>query len=602
MLKKEDIIARVRVIFTLERVMCRLLAAWTVFAAWALLALQNFTSLAFGQETGLLSIALYTLLFFAIYSIPAFLLPRFHTDSWALLLGASLCAWLWLTSAPHSVQRVLFALAVAAAYCLILLYCLRANANLLAKWQPGGRTVTIVAILLGLTSCTLMALHGCLRYLTFSSPNFDFGIFCNMFYNMAESGKPLVTCERDMLLSHFAVHVSPVYYLLLPFYWIFRSPLVLQIGQAVVIAAGIIPVVLLARHFKLSGKATILFALLYAFYPTLSRGTFYDLHENCFLVLFLLLTFLFYEKKKWIPTYLCALLTLSVKEDAAVYLAIFALFLLLSERQFLHGSVILALSVGYFLLCAHLLELGGQGMMSGRYENLILNEEDGLLGAIRTVLVNPGYFLSQLSTTPEWTWDKIAYLIQMLLPLGLLPLCAKRASHWLLLAPLLFNLATNYVYQYDVGFQYHFGITAFLFYAALKGYHTPEEKTRKTLLTVAVTVCTCLYLVSVPTSLSRYAGLYAENGTQYAQMEQFLDTAIPEDASVAASAFLLPHIADRDVIYEIYYHKTEGDVDYAVIDARYEGYESDVLRYAAQGYTVSAELEGMIVVMKAPAR
>ncbi len=602
MLKKEDIFARVRVSFTLERTVSRMLAAWVAFAAWALLALQDFDSLAFGQETGFLSIALYTLLFFVILSIPAFFFTRFHTDSWALLAGASLCAWLWLTSAPHSIQRVPFALAVAAAYCLILFYCLRANGELLRKWNPGGRTVTVVAIALGLISCTVMALHGCLRYLTFSSPNFDFGIFCNMFYNMAESGAPMATCERDMLLSHFAVHVSPVYYLLLPFYWIFRSPLVLQIGQAVAIAAGIVPIVLLARHFKLSGKATIAFSLLYAFYPTLTRGTFYDLHENCFLTLFLLLTFLFYEKRRWIPTYLCALLTLSVKEDAAVYLLIFSLFLLLSERQFLHGSLLAALSVGYFLLCVHLLEAGGQGMMSGRYENLIYSAEDGLLGAIRTVLVNPGYFLSQVFATPEWTWDKVAYLLQMLLPLGLLPLCAKRASRFLLVAPLLFNLATNYVYQYDVGFQYHFGISAFLFYAALKNYHTPEEKTRKSLLTVAITVCTCLYLVSVPTSLAHYQRLYGERATQYAQMEEFLDRAIPEDASVAASTFLLPHIAERDVIYEIYYHRAEGDVDYAVIDARYQGYESDVSRYAANGYTVCAELEGLIVVMQAPAR
>ena len=62
------------------------------------------------------------------------------------------------------------------------------------------------------------------RVYSFSSPTFDFGIFSQMFYNMKETGLPMTTVERDGMLSHFAVHVSPIYYLMLPFYWLFPSP------------------------------------------------------------------------------------------------------------------------------------------------------------------------------------------------------------------------------------------------------------------------------------------------------------------------------------------------------------------------------------------
>ena len=442
------------------------------------------------------------------------------------------------------------------------------------------------------------ALYGCLRYATSSAPNFDFGLFCNMFHNMAESGLPMVTSERDMLLSHFAVHISPAYYLLLPFYWIFRSPMVLQIGQAVVLALGVIPVVLLARHLRLSGKATILLALLYAFYPALSRGTFYDLHENCFLPLFLLLTFLFYEKRRYLPMYLCAVLTLSVKEDAAVYILLFALFLLLSERNWRHGLVLSAVAIGYFILCGYLLEAQGQGMMTGRYDNMIYESEDGLLGAIKTALVNPGYLLTQTLATRDWDLEKISYLLQMLLPLGALPLLAKRASRWLLVAPILVNLVTDYVYQYDVGFQYHFGITAFLFYAAIKNLPETETTVRRGGLTVAVAACACIYLATVCPSVSSQIKHYNQNAVQYEQMEAFLET-VP-DGSVAASTFLLPHLANREVIYEVYYHDNAPDVDLVVLDARSADHQKFLRAYLAQGYTHHSELEGVIVVLQAP--
>ncbi|MBQ9759943.1 MAG: DUF2079 domain-containing protein [Clostridia bacterium] len=599
MLSKNEVFARLRGSFTFERTACRVFAAWVCFALTVLCMLTGFDKIEFAQATGVWSVVGFFALYFALMTVLSFLLPRFHTDSWVLFLAASGCVCIWLMSETGSLQRLSFALAVTVAYALILVYCLRANAALLDKWRVGGKTVTVVAIVAGLATCTVMALYGCLRYKTFSAPNFDFGLFCNMFHNMAESGLPMATSERDMLLSHFAVHISPVYYLLLPFYWIFRSPMVLQIGQAVVLALGVVPIVLLARHFKLSGKTTVLLTLLYAFYPAVTSGTFYDLHENCFLTLFLLCTFLFYEKRKYIPMYLFALLTLSVKEDAAVYILVFALFLLISERNWKHGCVLAALSVGYFVLCGYLLEAGGQGMMTGRFDNLIYNEEDGLLGAVKTVLLNPGYFLSQVFTTSDWSYDKLVYLLQLLLPLGVLPFCTKRASRWLLLTPVLINLATNYVYQYDVGFQYHFGITAFLFYAAIKNLPALEAPTRKTLLAIGAAACACLYLASVSPRVSNQIEIWSKNHARYEKMEEFLDT-LPADASVAASTFLLPHIADRDVIYEVYYHGGKADVDLVVLDARYTDHEKFKAQYLAEGYTLHSELEGSILVLQKP--
>lgn len=584
--------------FAWERVICRLIAAWCAFASTVLLSGVGFAELSYAQSTPLWQVALWTLVFFAVFSAPALLLAKLHTDSWFLLLTSSLCIFRWLLEFEGGNDEFLFVLAVIAVYALFVVYTLRVNEEAIHHLQFGSRSVAALAFFIGLASCAIIATVTCLRYKTFSSPNFDFGLFCNMFHNMKETGLPMVTSERDRLLSHFAVHVSPIYYLLLPFYYLFPTPMTLQIGQAVALALGVIPVVLLAKHHKLSERSTLLVTALYAFFPALTCGTFYDIHENCFLPLFLLLTFWFYEKKKYIPMYLSAVGVLAVKEDAAIYLLMFALFVLLSERNWIHGGALTAMSVGYFLLCGYYLEKHGLGMMVNRFDNLIYNKDDGLLGAIKTALVNPGYLLTQLFTTSKNGWEKLVYALQMLLPLGLLPFCSKKPSRWLLVAPLLINLLTYYQYQYDIGFQYHFGITAFLIYATIKNLPELSAPTRRNLLGIAAAACCCIYVFTVVPKLDNYMDRWESGKTTYTQMDEFLDTAIPADASVSASTFLLSHIADRDVIYETKYHGDKPDVDYVVLDMRYKSYLDTMQAYLDQGYTVSDQLDEKIVVLK----
>ena len=83
-------------------------------------------------------------------------------------------------------------------------------------------------------------------------------------------------------------------------------------------------------------------------------------------------------------------------------------------------------------------------------------------------------------------------------------------------------------------------------------------------------------------------------------MEAFLEENIPEDASVAASTYLVPHLADRDEIFEVHYHQNKPDIEYVVLDARYASHEKFYAQYLAQGYTVVAELEKRIIVLKQP--
>lgn len=584
---------------TPERLFCRVLAAWCCITAYRLVKDPAFASLAYGQDLDRERFFVAWFLLFMLFSGIAQLLRRalLQSDSVFLLGGATVCVGVWLGNAPTGENQsdVLFLLAVTLVYCLFVLYTLNANRALPDRIRiPRGLAVVIAVAAAGV-SCAVIAGITCLRYKTFSSPNYDFGLFVNMFCNMKRTGLPFCTSERDGLLSHFAVHISPVWYLLYPAWCLFPTPETLQVGQAVVLMLGIVPVLLLCRRFRFSGKLTLGVSLLYAFYPLLSTGCFYDIHENCFLTLFLLLTFYFFEARHPIPMFLSALLVLSVKEDAAIYLLFFALYMILGRRRTKEGIGLAILAGGYFALSAYLLKTYGLGMMVSRFDNLIYDKEDGLLGAVKTALVNPGYLLTQLFTTSKSSWEKITYFCQLFLPLGMLPFCTKKASRWLLVAPVLVNLLTYYQYQYHSGFQYHFGIAAFLFYALILNLNDLGSGWRRSLVSVACACTLCFYLFSVTPKLGSYRTRW-ENGKQtYAEMEEILDT-IPADASVNCSTFLLAHIADREEIYELAYHGNKPDVDYVVIDARYSGWETYRAAYLAHGYTEVRS--GLIVVMK----
>lgn len=592
--------ARLASAFHRERLICRIIASWSSFAAVIAFGKGSFADLAFAQDTSFGYMLAIMGLFFVLYTACALLLPdHLWSDSWFLLLSATVCVCRWLHSYNGNKVAFLIQGAVILAYCLFLFYFLKRNADLLSAWKPGKGTVAVFVILSGIFTCTMIAVTTCLRYLTFTSPNFDFGLFCNMFHYMKETGLPFVTCERDQFLSHFAVHISPIYYLLLPFYWLFPSPMTLQIGQAVIVASGVIPVWLLARHFKLSGKIQMVLALLYALNPAITNGCFYDIHENCFLLPLLLWMFYFFEREKYLPMYLFAFGVLMVKEDAAMYIIIFALYVLLSRKKYFHGVILAVGALVYFGLATWLLETYGTGVMTNRFDNLIFNKEDGLLGAVKTALFNPGYLLTQLFTTGSNSgWDKFVYFMQMLLPVGMLPFCTGKPSRWLLITPILMNLLTNYVYQYNINFQYNFGICAFLFYAMLVNLPDLQKPARSTLLTIAAVVCCCLYITIIVPRVTGYVQKYEAGKDTYQRMEEILDT-IPEDASLNITSELLAHVADRKEIYATNFHGNKPDVDYVVLDKRYEDrWSSYYTAYLNHGYTIHQNHDNLILILK----
>ena len=78
---------------------------------------------------------------------------------------------------------------------------------------------------------------------------------------------------------------------------------------------------------------------------------------------------------------------------------------------------------------------------------------------------------------------------------------------------------------------------------------------------------------------------------------------LPSDASVNASTFLLPHIADRSEIYEVTYHKENGryktDAEFVVLDMRYkEESQAQAEYFLANGYEEYHNDGGYVLILK----
>ncbi|MBR4292600.1 MAG: DUF2079 domain-containing protein [Clostridia bacterium] len=454
--------------------------------------------------------------------------------------------------------------------------------------------VYIVVGAAGLFCFGYIALQTAMRYITYSAPNFDFGIFAQMFHNMATTLLPDTTCERDMMLSHFAVHTSPIFYLILPFYWLFPSPLTLQIAQGAIVASGIIPLVLISRQLKLPTPVTGALSVAYAFYPAVYGGCFYDIHENCFLLPLILWLFYFAEKEKYIPAFAFAFLTLTVKEDAFIYVLFAGLYLILSRKKYKFGIIISVVSVAYFALVAFLMTKFGQGIMAGRFSNYI-TDDGGLVSVVVNLLRNPALLFSE-----SFVSEKLLFAIQMLLPIGFLPFLTRDVSRLTLLFPfLLINIMPDYVYQHSIYFQYVFGSTAFLFYAAALNLADMKGSYRRTVAAYSLVAC-ILGFTSMISDRGHYVAKYEATREQISIMDEAIEC-VPDGVSVKASSFFLPHLANRRYLYD--FGRTKHDTEYIAIDLRYEDgkhEEAQIEVYEEKGYEIVYYSKGLALIVRNP--
>lgn len=430
----------------------------------------------------------------------------------------------------------------------------------------------LIVLICALAFAAYVGGWGLCRALSFCGSTFDIGIFSQMFHSMKTTGLPMTTLERGYLLSHFAVHVSPIYYLLLPLYCLFPGAPTLNFLQGVILALSVIPLWKLCRSYGLSGPQGILICLALLLAPSFSGSTSYDFHENAFLAPLILWLFYAIRKQNGIMTAAFAVLTLMVKEDSAVYVAVIALWLMIDSALqpkahkkwgVVAGSAMLILSIAWFLGAVTYLSVHGDGVMAYRYSNLMFDGSGSLLTVVKAVLLSPMKVLYECVEQ-----EKLKYILLTMGTLLFLPVFTRRFQRYILLIPyLLINLISDYSYQHSIFFQYSFGSIAFLLYLTLVNLADMKGSWKRIPVLLATIVISSFYLQrDVLPEAEMYIDRYAKNPAYYTEKYAAL-SCIPPDASVAATTFLTVPLSQREQIYDITYAElpTILAADYVVI-------------------------------------
>ncbi|MGI6157648.1 MAG: DUF2079 domain-containing protein [Saccharofermentanales bacterium] len=446
-------------------------------------------------------------------------------------------------------------------------------------------------------------------------PTYDMGIFTQMFHNMLDTGEPVTTLERDRLLSHFAVHVSPIYYLMLPFFAISPRAETLQVLQGVIVASAAIPLTLIAKRLlpECPHVRAVVVAL-FLLHPGVVTGGLYDLHENCFLAPLILWLVYFVIRRQTVGVVILTLLLLMVKEDAALYAIAVGLFAWWGttqaqtraerRRDVMHGAIVVGLSVIYFIVAVTALEQTGTGAMFSRYNNMMLHEDWGMLGVAVTAIQNPAYTLAVMARPL-----KLGYVSVMLLAFGGGPLFQKHAGNFALMIPLaVMNLVSDYPYQHTFGFQYHYGTTALMAVMLLialreQPWLVPSNATDErpqsassghrgsavgaVMLSIGVAVG-AVQSVAVLRDKKAPIAHYRKYSVEIAEMREAM-AQIPTFDTVGATTYLTTPLASHFNLYDLKYHDQpleDGHLTWLVIDGRWgdKKYRELYDRATAAGY------------------
>ena len=485
--------------------------------------------------------------------------------------------------------------------------------------QKASRYLYGLVGFLGLAYVAYLCIVSAYNVTTLSVSTFDIGIFTQMFESMKRDFSQVTTLERDKFMSHFGVHISPIYYLLLPFYYLFPYGETLEVLQVLVVFSGVIPLYLILKKMDFPSFTKPLILLWFFVTPALTTAGSYHLHENCFLVpLLLWLIYANMRQWKW-QLGLIVLLTLMIKEDAFIYVVSIGLYFLLQKRFTLskRSKWIIVFSqllfpILYFVACLFILNQYGEGAMVSRFDNFLLEGQEGLSKVLENIFLNPTYTFASF-----FTQAKLKYIFILFLTQAFLPILQREWANYLLFIPLVvINLLSDWIYQVDFGFQYSYGsntLTLFLSILALEAlWQRFSHKGNLVLASKRI-----LSLISLATILS--AGILSAhiNGWHHNALSYFRDrqrfddiqytlSTIPRDKTVLAFHTYTVSLRSVPELYDIFYHNEkefDEKIDIVVVPRSIlentESTEHEVLSlYLEQGYQEGAQSTEQVLILE----
>ena len=288
-----------------------------------------------------------------------------------------------------------------------------------------------------------------LRHRAFNTGRYDLGNMVQTVWNTAHGHFLQMTSGDGRQISRLAAHFDPILAAFAPLWWIWPSPEMLLVVQAVVVALGALPVFWLASKHLRSDRAALGFALVYLLYPATQWLTLNEFHPVALATPFLLFAFWYLDEDRLVPFAIFAVLGMTTKEEIGFVVAGMGIWYAIRRRTrpgaivAVAGVLVSALAIA--VVIPHY-NAGADSAFYGRYDAI-----GGSAGGIaKTAVTHPWRILEQ-----AFQGNDLHYLLHLLLPLGFLFLLSP-----VVLVAALPELALNVLSATSTQTSIHFHYTA----------------------------------------------------------------------------------------------------------------------------------------------
>jgi uncharacterized membrane protein len=302
------------------------------------------------------------------------------------------------------------------------------------------------------------------RYRAFSAGRFDLGNMVQALWSTSEGRFLDTTDVSGVQFNRLGAHVDPILVLFTPLWWVWSSPQMLLVAQAMIVASGALPAFWLGRRWLRDDRLAVAGAAVYLLLPGLQAATLFDFHPVTLAAPLLMYCVWAAEEARWVVLGVCATLAVLTQEQVGVVVAGLAVWLAFRHPERRRAALILGAGALAWVAVALLVimpafAIDGANPHISRYSSLGEEPSDILV----TLLTRP-WEVGEVLVTPA----RGAYVAGLLLPLLLLPLAAPLLA-LAALPQLLINLLASSGPVQTVEYHYAVLLVPFLVAAALLG-------------------------------------------------------------------------------------------------------------------------------------
>jgi uncharacterized membrane protein len=417
-----------------------------------------------------------------------------------------------------------------------------------------------------------------LRYCAFKAYAWDLGIFTQSLWTALYANRFFYyTCELfvNPSGSFFAVHFSPILFLVLPFYWLHSTPETLLVLQSFVIALAAFPIYKLAREYAGGRIVGLAFAVAYLMYPGTQWVNWYDFHVQAFLPFLFSYTIYYVVKENWSRYFLFLTLSLICEEHVAFISLFIGLYIAWKYREgiilafkkkkpFTTELMIPALTIAISIIWYWFTLWQRETFFP--INPLAINEFLGsgnfsILGAKDPLEIPLLVILRPINAVQALIYDghiKLLYLSLLFGPLAFFSFKAPSA-----LIPTLpwftFSLLSQALVHHTLGHHYEAYIAAFVFVAAIfglrKNFLKKSELRGINKSLKKIMVCSLIFFVAATPFSPLVLYFFPDQTIVYVgEHEKLLNdivAKIPQNAAVLTQNNIFPRVSNRLEAYVV---------------------------------------------------